>query len=67
MIEVTMLANGIEDESLEGESKTIDGGIHQSAEIEVHVVQEGTIAHIALEALQPAGDVSNRQLEQTHA
>lgn len=65
MIEVAVLANGIEHEALKGE--TVLGGCgHQSAEVEVHIVHEGSIANTALEALKPAGHVGDGQLEQAH-
>lgn len=65
MIDVAVLANGIEHEALKGESVLRACG-HQSAEVEVHVVHEGSIANTALEALKTAGHVGERQLEQAH-
>lgn len=60
-----MLAYSIEDEALKGETVLCSGG-HQSAEVKVHIVHEGSIANTALEALQAAGQVGDGQLEQAH-
>lgn len=65
MIDVAVLANGIEHEALKGES-VLGGCGHQFAEVEVHVVHERSITNTTLEALKSAGHVGKGQLEQAH-
>lgn len=65
MIDIAVLANGIEHEAVKGES-VLGGCGHQSAEVEVHVVHERSITNTTLEALKSAGHVGEGQLEQAH-